>query len=523
MKKAISILVVLLSFIFTTTVYAGNVPAVSVQAIDVPSIAKTGSNFTIVVTIVGSGTKTKIVKATVKFYLTSGKKKISIGSKKVTMDESTWSGGIVRKIPKKTKEGTYYLLVCVGKVCVASTTQIQVVKVLPPPPPPPLSPPVQMCTDYTYTEWSACDPSGHQNRTTIGYLPAGCTGAPSTAPVLTQSCTPPSPPSPLFKMDGETKRTAVDETGNLFTIITTTSGLDSLVKSDKNGETFWETSMGCNRSNIALLGTNAYVICKKGTGVFVEVVDQSTGQPKTELETKIASNGEPFTIIADPSASSLYLMWVDYNSGSTMPWMARANSDVNQTSGFVNGPFDGNIAVGATGVYISRYTGEWDVVVDRHAKDLSAKTNIVSLINVGELSGITLSGDEKELFITDRGNFMARAVGDPPTRNALFVVDITSGGINTIDAGLAYGNGPSDLSYDPFGLYSIVQTADGYSIIKIDPATGKITPIVTNISGGGGDHRPLLTTDTASGRFYVSHLANQPDTVCVWDLGGNPL
>jgi hypothetical protein len=48
------------------------------------------------------------------------------------------------------------------------------------------------CTDYTYSDWTACDANGQQSRTQTGLLPAGCTGTPSAAPVLTQSCTPSS-------------------------------------------------------------------------------------------------------------------------------------------------------------------------------------------------------------------------------------------------------------------------------------------------------------------------------------------
>ncbi len=45
------------------------------------------------------------------------------------------------------------------------------------------------CTGYTYSSWSACT-NGQQTRTVTGNTPAGCTGAPSAAPVLTQTCTP---------------------------------------------------------------------------------------------------------------------------------------------------------------------------------------------------------------------------------------------------------------------------------------------------------------------------------------------
>ncbi|MFZ2198972.1 MAG: thrombospondin type 3 repeat-containing protein [Thermodesulfovibrionales bacterium] len=47
------------------------------------------------------------------------------------------------------------------------------------------------CTEYTYSEWSACDANGQQTRTVTGYTPPGCGGTPSTPAVLTQACTPP--------------------------------------------------------------------------------------------------------------------------------------------------------------------------------------------------------------------------------------------------------------------------------------------------------------------------------------------
>jgi hypothetical protein len=46
------------------------------------------------------------------------------------------------------------------------------------------------CTGYTYSAWSACGANGQRTRTVIGNTPAGCTGTPATAPVLTQACTP---------------------------------------------------------------------------------------------------------------------------------------------------------------------------------------------------------------------------------------------------------------------------------------------------------------------------------------------
>jgi hypothetical protein len=45
------------------------------------------------------------------------------------------------------------------------------------------------CTGYTYSAWSACGANGQQTRTVTGQLPAGCTGAPPSQPVLTQPCT----------------------------------------------------------------------------------------------------------------------------------------------------------------------------------------------------------------------------------------------------------------------------------------------------------------------------------------------
>src|SRR5262249_27662136 len=45
------------------------------------------------------------------------------------------------------------------------------------------------CTGYTFSAWSACGTDGQQTWTVTGNTPAGCTGTPSTQPVLTQSCT----------------------------------------------------------------------------------------------------------------------------------------------------------------------------------------------------------------------------------------------------------------------------------------------------------------------------------------------
>ncbi len=55
------------------------------------------------------------------------------------------------------------------------------------------TPPTVACTGYTYSAWSpaTCPASGQQTRTATN-APAGCTGTPPTAAVLTQSCTPPT-------------------------------------------------------------------------------------------------------------------------------------------------------------------------------------------------------------------------------------------------------------------------------------------------------------------------------------------
>lgn len=47
-----------------------------------------------------------------------------------------------------------------------------------------ISVPVVACTDFTYSEWSACQ-NGTQNRVVTSSLPAGCTGG---DPVLSQAC-----------------------------------------------------------------------------------------------------------------------------------------------------------------------------------------------------------------------------------------------------------------------------------------------------------------------------------------------
>ncbi len=47
--------------------------------------------------------------------------------------------------------------------------------------------PVQTCTSFTYTDWSACSTSGIQTRTVVSASPAGCTGG---NPVTQQTCTP---------------------------------------------------------------------------------------------------------------------------------------------------------------------------------------------------------------------------------------------------------------------------------------------------------------------------------------------
>lgn len=48
--------------------------------------------------------------------------------------------------------------------------------------------PPPACTGYTLSAWSDCGIDGQQTRTVIGTTPAGCTGTPSTQPVLTQIC-----------------------------------------------------------------------------------------------------------------------------------------------------------------------------------------------------------------------------------------------------------------------------------------------------------------------------------------------
>ena len=53
----------------------------------------------------------------------------------------------------------------------------------------PTTPTPVTCTDYTYSAWSACGANGQQTRTVTGSTPAGCSGTPSTAAVLTQACT----------------------------------------------------------------------------------------------------------------------------------------------------------------------------------------------------------------------------------------------------------------------------------------------------------------------------------------------
>jgi hypothetical protein len=56
------------------------------------------------------------------------------------------------------------------------------------------TPPPTACTGYIYSAWSACT-NGVQTRTVTGYTPGGCTGTPTTQPVLTQSCTVTPPPT----------------------------------------------------------------------------------------------------------------------------------------------------------------------------------------------------------------------------------------------------------------------------------------------------------------------------------------
>ena len=246
------------------------------------------------------------------------------------------------------------------------------------------------------------------------------------------------------------------------------------------------------------------------------------------LETQITNNGWPRVLVSDSATGSLYLHWIDNNSSSSMPWMTRADQNVVQTSGFVNGPFDGNIVIGTTGVYVSKYGG--NIWVNKYAKDLSTKTTILDFPNpvvgdIDELSGLVLSSDEKTLFVTGRINMYSNY---QPTSNILIEVDIASGGVNTTDLGPCYGAAPTDLAYDPSlggSLYAVVQDSSGYSIIKINPTTGAVTPLITDLIGGGGgtDDHAHLTVDVANGRLYVSHMASQPDTVGVWDLTGGKI
>ncbi|TAN40055.1 MAG: hypothetical protein EPN25_09110 [Nitrospirae bacterium] len=56
-------------------------------------------------------------------------------------------------------------------------------------------PPVNACTSFTFSSWSACQSNNTQSRTVVSSLPAGCSGSPSAAQ-LTQICNyvPPAPP-----------------------------------------------------------------------------------------------------------------------------------------------------------------------------------------------------------------------------------------------------------------------------------------------------------------------------------------
>jgi hypothetical protein len=49
------------------------------------------------------------------------------------------------------------------------------------------------CTDYTYSDWWTCASDGVQTRAVTGYVPPGCSGFPPNPPVTTRSCTP-NPP-----------------------------------------------------------------------------------------------------------------------------------------------------------------------------------------------------------------------------------------------------------------------------------------------------------------------------------------
>ncbi len=66
---------------------------------------------------------------------------------------------------------------------------------VPPPPPPPVGGGTGtdggtggsiICSQFSYSPWSACQPSGIQLRTVVGSMPAGCAGG---NPALSQSCT----------------------------------------------------------------------------------------------------------------------------------------------------------------------------------------------------------------------------------------------------------------------------------------------------------------------------------------------
>lgn len=48
--------------------------------------------------------------------------------------------------------------------------------------------PIDQCTSYTYSDWSACQPTGTRTRTVVSKSPAGCTGDPAPN-LLTESCT----------------------------------------------------------------------------------------------------------------------------------------------------------------------------------------------------------------------------------------------------------------------------------------------------------------------------------------------
>jgi len=325
-----------------------------------------------------------------------------------------------------------------------------------------------------------------------------------------------------FKMDGSTWKTAVDTDGNLFTILTKW-GSSLLVKSNKNGATSWEVSTGCDiSSNPAILGTEAFLQCLKGTAVSILRFSTATGE-KT-YEEQITTNGGLGTLTSDPSGTGLFVQYSDLNSGSDTMWGIWIDRDVNQLSGFARG-LDGLVATGTTNVFLPKFTGGFDIVVDKYSKDLSTETNAINLISVGEPSGIALSSDGKKLLVTTGGDFMSRPQGAPPTLMSLFVLDIATSGITQLQLSQFYGNGPADIVYNPKDglLYGIVQAATGYAVVTINPTTGVTANLVTGIQGNNSINRPYLTVDLTNKRLYVSNSTTDPTRIWVYDLSGNPL